>query len=135
LRSRTSLIQTFGRAARNLNGQVIMYADRITRSMKEAMDETDRRRIIQQEYNKKNGITPESIIREIHSSVASIYNADYVDLSRAADNISNYGTPDDIRKKIKKLKKEMLQEAEQLNFEKAAGIRDQIVTLEKFLVL
>jgi excinuclease ABC subunit B len=135
LRSRTSLIQTFGRAARNLNGQVIMYADRITRSMKEAMDETDRRRIIQQEYNKKNGITPESIIREIHSSVASIYNADYVDLSRAADVISNYGTPDEIKKKIKKLKKEMLIEAEQLNFEKAASIRDQIITLEKFIIL
>jgi excinuclease ABC subunit B len=134
LRSKTSLIQTFGRAARNVGGQVIMYADQITKSMKFAMDETDRRRKIQKKYNEDNGITPETIQRVIHSSVASIYNADYVDLSRAADALSNYGTPDDIRKKIKRLKKEMLAHAEQLNFEKAAGIRDQIVTLEKYLI-
>lgn len=134
LRSRTSLIQTFGRAARNLNGQVIMYADKITRSMKEAMDETDRRRTVQLEYNKEHGITPESVIREIHSSVASIYNADYVDLSRAADVHEHYGTPDEMKKKIKMFKKQMLEEAENLNFEKAAALRDQILQLEKFLI-
>jgi excinuclease ABC subunit B len=134
LRSHRSLIQTFGRAARNVNGQVIMYADRITGSMKTAMDETDRRRNIQREYNAKNGITPESVIREIHSSVASIYNADYVDLARAADELEEYGTPSEIKKKIKVLKKQMLEEAEALNFEKAANLRDQILQLEKHLM-
>lgn len=134
LRSHRSLIQTFGRAARNVNGQVIMYADRITGSMKTAMDETDRRRNIQREYNKEHGITPESVIREIHSSVASIYNSDYVDLARAADEIEEYGTPNEIKKKIKTLKKEMLEEAEQLNFERAAALRDQILQLEKHLM-
>jgi excinuclease ABC subunit B len=134
LRSHRSLIQTCGRAARNVHGQVIMYADRITRSMKFAIDETERRRKIQQEYNLKNGITPETVIREIHSSVASIYNADYVDLSRAADEMEEYGTPNEIKKKIKALKKQMLEEAEALNFEKAAAFRDQILTLEKHLI-
>ncbi len=107
LRSRRSLIQTFGRAARNVHGQVMMYADRITNSMKEAMEETNRRRKIQFTFNQEHGITPESVIREIHSSVASIYNADYVDLSRAADAINDYGTPHEMKKKIKTLKKQM----------------------------
>ena len=134
LRSRRSLIQTFGRAARNVNGQVILYADRMTDSMKAAIDETDRRRAIQQEYNKVHGITPETVIREVHSSVASIYNADYVDLARAADELEEYGTPNEIKKKIKALKKQMLAEAEELNFEKAASLRDQILQLEKHLM-
>lgn len=134
LRSRRSLIQTFGRAARNVNGHVIMYADKITDSMKQAMDETERRRTIQKEYNTANGITPESVQKMIHSSVASIYNADYVDLARAADTLDDYGTPDEIKKKIKRLKKEMLAEAEQLNFEKAASLRDEILNLERFVI-
>src|SRR5205823_10072038 len=79
LRSAGSLIQTMGRCARNLNGRAILYADRMTDSMRQAMDETTRRRAIQQAYNEANGITPESIVRPLEMSLASIIEADYAD--------------------------------------------------------
>lgn len=131
LRSRTSLIQTFGRAARNLNGQVILYADQITRSMREAIDETGRRKQIQMDYNQVNNITPESIQKAIQTSVIDFYNADYVDLAKAAEITSNYGSKAEMVKKIKSLRKQMVVEAQDLNFEKAASLRDQILELEK----
>ncbi len=131
LRSRTSLIQTFGRAARNVRGQVILYADQMTRSMREAIDETSRRKQIQMDYNKVNNITPESIQKAIQTSVIDFYNADYVDLAKAAEITSNYGSKAEMVKKIKSLRKQMIVEAQDLNFEKAASLRDQILELEK----
>ncbi|MCB0327361.1 MAG: excinuclease ABC subunit UvrB [Bdellovibrionales bacterium] len=131
LRSETSLIQTFGRAARNVGGKVILYADKITGSMKRAMDETQRRRTIQEGYNQKHGITPKTVIRNIHSSVASIYNADYVDLAKVSDKDTVYENLKDLQKNIKAKKKEMFQAAESLEFEKAAKLRDEISRMEK----
>lgn len=134
LRSYRSLIQTFGRAARNVEGKVICYADRITGSMKQAIDEVNRRREIQKAYNEEHNITPATIQRTIHSSVASIYNADYVDLARIVDNEHGVETPEEIQKKIKSYKKEMLELAGELEFEKAAKLRDKILELEDFMV-
>ncbi|MEE8605957.1 MAG: excinuclease ABC subunit UvrB, partial [Candidatus Aminicenantaceae bacterium] len=90
LRSSTSLIQTFGRAARNVNGKVILYADIITRSIKEAMNETNRRRILQKEYNKKNGITPQSIIKRIDEVLTSVYERDYFDYLKISEDKDIY---------------------------------------------
>src|SRR5262249_62145576 len=91
LRSSGSLIQTIGRCARNLNGRAVLYADRMTDSMKKAMDETSRRRAIQEAYNVANGITPESIVRPLDMSLAKIVEADYGDLvSTEADGIPDF---------------------------------------------
>jgi len=134
LRSYRSLIQTFGRAARNVHGKVICYADKMTRSMNEAIGETNRRRDKQKEYNSEHNITPESVKTAIHSSVASIYNSDYVDLAKVAEDLEDYGTPEEISKKIKKLKKQMVDAASDLEFEKAAKLRDQVLELEEYMV-
>jgi excinuclease ABC subunit B len=132
LRSVTSLIQTFGRAARNVHGQVLLYADQVTRSMRQAIDETDRRRSIQEEYNVKNNITPATIEKIIHSSMAAIYNADYVDLtSTAAESEEEYVEPDKVASMVEKLKKEMFKAAQNLEFEKAAELRDKIERIQK----
>jgi len=134
LRSYRSLIQTFGRAARNVEGKVICYADKMTRSMKQAIDETNRRREKQEEYNKEHNITPETIIRAIHSSVKSIYDADYVDLAKVADDLEGYGTPQELNKKLKITKQDMLKAAGELDFEKAAKLRDQVLKLEDYMM-
>ncbi len=131
LRSERSLIQTFGRAARNVNGRVILYADRITRSMKAAMDETERRRAIQNEYNKEYGITPETITSKIKDIMNSIYEADYGEVpSIAAEETADYVSAKDIPKTVKALKKEMHAAARDLDFELAADLRDRIKDLE-----
>jgi excinuclease ABC subunit B len=133
LRAERSLIQTCGRAARNLHGRVIMYADRITPSMKVAMDETTRRRLIQAKYNKEHKITPKSVERAIMDLQGSVYEADYVDLSQtAADKARKYGVnePNDLRETIERMKKEMHAFADDLDFEKAAALRDKIKELE-----
>jgi excinuclease ABC subunit B len=120
LRSKTSLIQTMGRAARHIDGRVIMYADRITDSMKAAIDETDRRRHIQVQYNKKHHITPQSITKDIRASHWKKSDADIPDLS-ATD------IPADERQRIiKELEKKMDLVARNLEFEKAAQLRDAI---------
>jgi excinuclease ABC subunit B len=134
LRSYRSLIQTFGRAARNLEGRVICYADKVTDSMEKAIGETNRRREKQIQYNQDNGITPESVKTAIHSSVASIYNADYIELAKVAEDLEGYGTPAEIKAKIKATKKQMLQAADELEFERASEFRDQIVKLEEYLL-
>jgi excinuclease ABC subunit B len=138
LRSRTSLIQTFGRAARNASGHVILYADKITRSMKEAMDETDRRRKIQQEYNEKHGITPQTIQKTSQALVSDRLldgqkaipgQEDYLDIQQLfadGDTQKTLG-PGEIKKLIQSLDQEMRQAARELNFEKAAEIRDKIL--------
>jgi excinuclease ABC subunit B len=127
LRSARSLIQTSGRAARNLNGMVIFYADKVTRSMQTAMDETSRRRKIQEEYNVRHNLTPTSIKKEITNILASIYEADYYTVPTVREAEVEYVG----EAEIKKLREEMKEAAENLEFEKAAGIRDRIKAIRK----
>ena len=130
LRSNGSLIQTIGRCARNLNGRAIMYADRMTDSMKKAMDETNRRRAIQTTYNEANGITPESIVRPLEMSLASIVAADYADLTSAeADGIPEFKSQEELDAYIAKLESDMREAAKRFEFEKAAKLRDMIKEL------
>jgi excinuclease ABC subunit B len=131
LRSATSLIQTFGRTARNIAGRVVLYADQVTESMKKASEETDRRRKIQEAYNRKNGITPETIKKAIPDLLASIYEADYVTVPTVAEKPEDYLSIFDIPKLLTRLKKEMREAASKLDFEKAAEIRDRIKSLEE----
>ena len=131
LRSQTSLIQTCGRAARNVDGKVIMYADRITGSMQRAMDEMDRRRTKQEANNKKLGITPESIRKSIPDIVGTLYQRDKRDLPRAAEDSDVYVAAEDINKTIKKLEKAMKEAASKMDFEKAAEYRDRMLALER----
>ena len=131
LRSATSLIQTFGRASRNISGQVILYADAMTDSMKKAMGETERRRKIQETYNRKHGITPESIQKAIPDILESIYEADYATIPTAAEKHEEYVSLFEVPRLIARLKKEMREAASQLDFEKAAELRDRIKALEE----
>lgn len=126
LRSERSLLQTIGRAARNSDGTVIMYADEVTKSMEVAIKETNRRRKIQQEYNEKNGIIPTTIKKGIHD----IIKASIVFEDKAKYNISDEDNIDDL---IAKLTDRMVEAAQDLNFEEAAKLRDQIKELEKLL--
>jgi excinuclease ABC subunit B len=130
LRSDRSLIQTIGRAARNVHGTVILYADSITDSMQLAIDETNRRRRLQGAFNKEHGITPQTVIKSLGSPLVKIYEADYVDVPLAAEQGSQYGSGD-LPRAIQKLKKEMKKAAEQLEFERAAELRDRIRAMEK----
>ncbi len=133
LRSERSLIQTAGRASRNINGTVIFYADTITDSMKKAIEETERRRKIQMEYNEKMGITPETVKSKIKDILSSIYERDYVTLEFVKEEEEEYEITED---SIKKLESEMKRAAENLEFEKAAQLRDRIFKLkEKILKL
>jgi len=133
LRSERSLIQTCGRAARNVHGTVIMYGDTITRSMRIAIDETNRRRLIQGAYNKKHNITPETIRKEIYHVLASIYEADYFTVPMAAEPDPEFQQVSfkNIPFLIEKLRKEMREAAQQLDFERAAKLRDRIKKLEE----
>src|SRR6202166_749784 len=136
LRSAGSLIQTIGRCARNLNGRALLYADRMTDSMKKAMDETNRRRAIQEAYNHENGITPESIIRPLDMTLAGIVGADYADLTDiAADGLPDFKTQVELDEYIEKLESDMREAAKRFEFEKAAKLRDTIKELrtKKFL--
>ena len=127
LRSARSLIQTCGRAARNLSGRVIMYADRVTGSMQSAIDETLRRRELQSAYNQENGITPESIRKVIGNILQAPEERDWVALPIAGDELEGIK---DLAKTVKRLKKDMLAAAKAQDFEKAAGLRDRIKRLE-----
>jgi excinuclease ABC subunit B len=130
LRSSGSLIQTIGRCARNLNGRAVLYADRMTDSMTKAMNETDRRRAIQEAYNVENGITPQSIVRPLDMSLAHIIEADYADLaSTEADGIPEFTTQEQLDTFIAKLEVEMRETAKRFEFEKAAKLRDRIKEL------
>jgi excinuclease ABC subunit B len=126
LRSQGSLIQTMGRCARNLEGRAILYADRMTDSMKKAIDETYRRRAIQGAYNEEHGITPESIIRPIDMSLAAIVGADYMDISEQADDIPEFKSQEQLDTFVAKLENDMREAAKRFEFEKAAKLRDQI---------
>jgi excinuclease ABC subunit B len=134
LRSKRSLIQTCGRASRNVRGQVIMYADVVTRSMKQAMDETDRRRKIQKSYNKKNSIIPESIQKDITSIFAEMYERKDEPADRVSEAVAPYDSLENIDDIIKNLEKQMKQAAKELAFERASELRDQIKALKKMIV-
>ena len=129
LRSERSLVQTIGRAARNVDGRVILYADKETESIKKAIYETNRRRSIQKKFNKENNITPQSIKRDISDILESIYENDHVNVD-LIDISSNHFVGDNLNKHIKELKKKMTDFAEDLDFEQAAKIRDEIKMLE-----
>jgi excinuclease ABC subunit B len=136
LRSTRSLIQTFGRAARNVNGRVILYADRVTPSMQAAIGETKRRRRIQQAYNRKHGITPASIIKDI--AAAFTYQTDTTENRPAPVHVAEredaYDSLDDIDKAVQELEHEMKTAAKALEFERAAELRDRIRSLQKMVV-
>ncbi len=130
LRSAGSLIQTIGRCARNLNGRAILYADRMTDSMKKALNETDRRRAIQVAYNEANGITPESIVRPLEMSLARIIEADYADLTDIeAEGLPDFKSQEELDAYIAKLESDMREAAKRFEFEKAAKLRDTIKEL------
>ncbi len=130
LRSETSLIQTCGRAARNINGRVIMFADTITPSMERAISETERRRRIQLEYNIENNITPEGIKKSVVDILSSIYERDYYTVPIDEFDEKNI-EPKKFSKMIKKLRKEINEAAKRWDFEKAAQLRDRLLALEK----
>jgi len=131
LRSRRSLIQTMGRAARNVEGHVILYADRITGSMQEAIDEVNRRREVQEKYNLENNINPKSIVREIAESIVD-YEIEKENEANKA--IKQYKSEKDMEKEIKKLDKQIKKLAEELNFEEAIKLRDKMNELKKLLI-
>ncbi len=131
LRSTTSLIQTSGRAARNINGKVLMYADTITDSMRLAMEEMQRRRCLQEEFNRVHGITPASIVKPIDETMAHIYAGDYVPLPAVAEEIAPFSDLDSLDKEIRDQDAKMKEAAALLEFEKAAQIRDHIKKLRE----
>ena len=134
LRAERSLIQTIGRAARNLNGRAILYGDRITDSMKKAMDETERRRIKQTQHNLDNGITPMSIIKKVKDLIDGVY-SDKASKEMAKRDLERAHVEDmserDVGKRIKQLEKQMIEHAKNLEFEKAARVRDQLALLRE----
>ena len=130
LRSQGSLIQTIGRAARNINGCAILYADKMTDSMRRALDETERRRVIQQAHNEENGITPESILRPIDMSLAQILKAEYADMTEQDETTPEFHNQQDLDAFVAKLETEMRESAKKFEFEKAAKLRDRVKELK-----
>ncbi len=127
LRSAGALIQTMGRAARNVEGRAILYADKVTDSMKVAMGETTRRRTRQEEYNRENGITPESIKKSIGELLSSVYEHDYLAVPEVAEEPEErYRSLDDLEAEVKAVEKQMREAAKALEFEKAAELRDRL---------
>jgi excinuclease ABC subunit B len=135
LRSARALIQTCGRAARNAGGKIIMYADRVTQSMQQCIDETNRRRKIQQAYNKRHGITPQTIQKDITRIFDSGNEKKDTAIDHVAQAIEAYKSLDDIDSAVNSLKKQMNEAAKDLEFEKAANLRDQIRALQELIVL
>jgi len=135
LRSSRSLVQTIGRAARNLHGTVIMYADTVTDSMQYALDETARRRRIQQAHNEAHGIVPRTIQKAVGNRLVAIAEADYLEpLEQPEDDAESWPDADEIPGLIDKLRKEMRRAAAALEFEEAAGLRDRMHALERHLL-
>ena len=131
LRSTRSLIQTMGRAARNVNGEVILYAETITDSMQRAISETNRRRAIQEAYNRKHGITPQSIKKNIMAALRTVYEQDYFTVPVAAEEKEEYVATVDLPKLVARWEREMRQAAKDLDFERAAELRDKIRLLRQ----
>ncbi|MBU0968396.1 MAG: UvrB/UvrC motif-containing protein, partial [Proteobacteria bacterium] len=132
LRSERSLIQTCGRAARNVVGMVILYGDKVTGSMQRTIDETNRRRILQQEHNRRHGITPETIRSSIKNVMETVYEkTEHAPLLKAAEEQLKFHSLKDLRKEIKKLEKQMMEKARDLAFEEAAELRDRLIILKE----
>lgn len=131
LRSTRSLIQTCGRAARNISGEAYFYADQVTRSMAEAIQETEKRRNVQRAYNERHGITPVTIQKSIQDILSSVYEADYVTVPVIKEPTRVYNDPKRIPQLIKELRRRMKEAAARLEFEEAALLRDRIQALEK----
>jgi excinuclease ABC subunit B len=130
LRSTGSLIQTMGRAARHVEGRAILYADRITDSMKQAIGETDRRRVIQTAYNEKHGITPQSVINKMDMGLAQILRSEYGDvIEEETSTLPDFASQAEVDQYITKLEAEMREAAKRFEFEKAARLRDSIKEL------
>src|SRR5262249_4066129 len=131
LRSATSLIQTAGRAARHVGGEVLMYADRVTGSMKEALAETERRRVVQAEYNRANGITPESIKKSIRELLETVPERDYYTIEVPREAERGWESPAALARHLEELERDMKEAAKRLDFERAAELRDRIKALRK----
>lgn len=131
LRSTRSLIQTCGRAARNVDGHILMYADRMTRSMQACIEETDRRRKVQVAYNQQHGITPETVRKSMRNILDDIAEQDYPQLAIAAEELAGYRTGEELRAEIERTRTMMLKAAAALDFEQAAELRDRLHVLEK----
>jgi excinuclease ABC subunit B len=132
LRSAGSLIQTMGRAARHLEGKAILYADKITDSMRRAMDETDRRRTVQRAYNEEHGITPQSIINTMDMGLAEILKAEYGDVAEEeTTTLPEFKTQEELDAFIAKMETEMREAAKKFEFERAAKLRDSIKELRE----
>jgi excinuclease ABC subunit B len=129
LRSAGALIQTVGRAARNVNGRAVLYADTTTESMRQAIEETGRRRSVQAAYNAEHGITPASIVKHIGDVLTSVYERDYVTVPVARDERDAFKSQADLEAFVSGLEREMREAAGNLEFEKAAGLRDRIKRL------
>jgi excinuclease ABC subunit B len=137
LRSERSLIQTIGRAARNLHGKAILYADRITDSMRRAIDETERRRAKQIAFNQAHGITPRGVVKRVKDIIDGVYDADAARQElKAAQTVAAYRIQDEktLTRRVKKLEKDMLEAAKNLEFEKAAALRDELKALKAVLL-
>jgi excinuclease ABC subunit B len=133
LRSETSLIQTAGRAARNVRGRVLFYADTTTDSMRRAMEETSRRRTIQEAWNREHGVEPASIVKEVSSPLVRLSNLDYHDalVPVSRDSLPD---PESLRRRIAELEKQMRAAAKDLEFEKAAALRDELRALRELQI-
>lgn len=131
LRSERSLIQTIGRAARNINGLVLMYGDKVTDSMRRAIGETQRRRDIQSAYNEEHNITPQTVKKALSSPLVKVYEADYVDVPMVAEGPEEYLSPQQLAALVEQTRKEMKAAAAALEFERAAELRDRLQVLEQ----
>jgi excinuclease ABC subunit B len=130
LRSERSLIQTMGRAARNSDGKAILYADKITNSMRNAIGETERRRKIQEEYNTEHGITPTTIVKAIDATLVTAYEADYFKVPLDLDKFEEY-SPKQLKETITQLEADMRHAAKEMKFETAAELRDKLKYLRE----
>ncbi|MFN8004485.1 MAG: UvrB/UvrC motif-containing protein, partial [Acidobacteriota bacterium] len=130
LRSESSLIQTIGRAARNASGKAILYADKMTDSMRRAIDETDRRRAKQTAFNVEHGITPQSIIKPVEATLVTAYEADYFKLPTNLEDFEEY-SPERLAETLVRLELEMREAARKFEFERAAELRDKIKYLRE----
>ena len=131
LRSERSLIQMMGRASRNINGKAILYAQTITPAIKTAIEETERRRKIQEEYNKKHGITPKSIVKSLDDPLMRMVEADFVDLEKIVEPIETFESLENLRAEIERVEKEMKEAAKNYEFERAAILRDKLFSLKQ----
>jgi excinuclease ABC subunit B len=131
LRSERSLIQMMGRASRNINGKAILYAQTITPAIKTAIEETERRRKIQEEYNKKHGITPKSIVKSLDDPLMRMVEADFVDLEKIVEPIETFESLETLRAEIERVEKEMKEAAKNYEFERAAILRDKLFSLKQ----